>query len=95
MPEWVYAFHEGSGDQSALLGGKGANLPRSRARRRSAGSICQTTAPAAPRRRGTPADMAGGSSPRGLLSPSIALSSRVSTKPGDLQHDIASQADRQ
>ena len=26
MPKWVYAFHEGSGSQSELLGGKGANL---------------------------------------------------------------------
>jgi pyruvate,orthophosphate dikinase len=26
MPKWVYAFHEASGSQSALLGGKGANL---------------------------------------------------------------------
>jgi pyruvate,orthophosphate dikinase len=26
MPKWVYAFEEGSGSQTALLGGKGANL---------------------------------------------------------------------
>jgi pyruvate,orthophosphate dikinase len=26
MPKWVYAFDEGSGSQTALLGGKGANL---------------------------------------------------------------------
>lgn len=26
MPKWVYAFHEGSGSQILLLGGKGANL---------------------------------------------------------------------
>jgi pyruvate,orthophosphate dikinase len=26
MPKWVYAFHEGSGTQASLLGGKGANL---------------------------------------------------------------------